>query len=77
MEKRKHSVVIFGGNGVVFMVVTTRASHGQAQPRGRGCFHSISNIFCQHLLRNRSAFRVVAMVAVESGGNFLLKSWIG
>ena len=53
------------------MVVAAGAAERHAQPGGRGRFDAIDNVFVLVLLRNRAAFEVDHVIAIEAGGDDL------
>ena len=64
-------------DGIVFVVVTTRASKRQTKPNGSGCFHAIDHVLDQELFCQRAAFAVLAVVPIERGGESLLVRRVG
>ncbi len=55
------------------MVVAASAANGQPQPYGAGRIDAVHHVFNLVLLGNDAAFRVAAMVAVETGRDSLLQ----
>ena len=76
VKRVQHAVVIPGSNGVILMIMTLSAGHGQPQPGGGGHIYSVEQNHKALLLGNSPALSVVQMVAIEPAGYFLLRAGI-
>ena len=59
------------------MVMAARAAHGESEPCSCRCTRAIDDILHVILLRNRPAFEVDHVVAVESARDFLFERRVG
>ncbi len=71
VEVSKHPVIFSLRDGVVLVVVTAGASHGQAQPYDCRGVHAVGDILYAELFRHDSALGAGAVIAVEARGDFL------
>ena len=76
IEVREQLVILFLRNRVVLVIVAARAANRHAQEHGTGGVDAIDDVFHRVLLRNDSAFRVAAMIAIEPGGDPLIQRGI-
>ena len=53
--------------------MTTRAGEGEAEKHRPKCLHAIGHIFHDPFIRDRAAFRIDAVIAVEAGGHLCKK----
>ena len=58
------------------MIVASCATCGEPEPCVRRCFDSVNDVFGPPFLGDDSAFGVYSVVAVETGGNFVVEGCI-
>ncbi len=73
VEKGGKLVVLLLGNGVVAMVVATRALEGEAHEGGPEGLNPVVHIFHPVFLRHRAALVRLPMKAVEGRRNALVR----
>ena len=73
VEVGEHLVELALGEGVVLVIVTAGAAHGQAQPDRGGGLDPIHHVFHPVFLGNDPAFPVSAVVAIEGAGDPLIQ----
>ncbi len=59
------------------MIVTASTAHREAKPDGGGGFDAVDHVFDEELFGERAALGVLAVVAVEGGGENLLVGRVG
>ena len=59
------------------MIVATGTAHGEAEPDGAGGVDTVDGVFEEEFFHDEPGFRVIAMVTVEAGGDFLIESGVG
>jgi hypothetical protein len=72
IEEREQPVVILLRDGIVFVVVATRAFHGQPEKRATERVDAVGIVFDTELFVHAAAFVGLTMQAVERGGDFLV-----
>ena len=73
VEEGKELVKFTLRQGIILVIVATRAAERETQPRGAGGFHPINHRFHAPFLGDDAAFAVDAVVAIETGGHLLLQ----
>ena len=73
VEEGKELIKFTLRQGIILVIVATRAAERETQPCGAGGFHSINHRLHAPLLGDDAAFAVDAVVAIETGGHLLLQ----
>src|ERR1041385_966160 len=77
IEKSGHSVKVFLGHRIVFVIVTTGATESQAKKSGAGRCDSVRYIFDAEFLFDAATFIGRAVRAVESSRQDLVATGFG
>ena len=59
------------------MIVAAGAAHGESEENRTCGVDTIDGVFQEEFLDDESGFGVVAMVAIEAGGDFLFEGGVG
>ena len=76
VEVREKLEELFLRDWIVFVIVATCTAGGEAEPDGGSGFDAVDNVFDVELGREGSAFGILAVVAVEGGGEELGLAWV-
>ena len=74
VEEGEETVELGLGDGVVLVIVTTRAADREPHPGGRNGVDAIDGVLDPELVGDGSAFAVDAVVSKEAGGQLLLRT---
>ena len=76
VEKGVELIKIALGNGIVFVVMTPRATDCESHPNSRGGLDPVGHILDEEFFRDDPALVVDSMIAIESCRKPLVVSWI-
>ena len=77
VEEREELVELLLLDGIVLVIVAAGAAQGHSHPHGGGGFHAVDHVLSLILLRNGATLEVDHVVAIETGGDFLLLGGLG
>ena len=77
VEEGEELVELLLRDRIVLVAVAARAAHGQAHPGGGRGFDAVDHVFDQILFGNRAALEVDHVVAIETGGDLVVRGGVG
>ena len=77
VEEGEELIKFLLADGIVFVVVAAGAAEGETHPGGAGGVDAVDDVFDAPFLVDDAAFAVDAMVAMEAGGDDLVKAGAG